>query len=119
MARLPASTRRPPDQHTHTSAVRGAPRYLVIPYEENRMTHFEQCLVDILAELTDTGASSISLTTTLDQQGVDSFVALRLARAIHDRSGVEIELESLFDYPTVRELAAYLDARAAQLAGAV
>jgi len=82
------------------------------------MTQSEQCLVDILAELTETGAGSISVTATLDQQGVDSFVALRLARAIHERTGVEIELESLFDYPTVRQLAAHLDAHAAQLAGA-
>ena len=57
--------------------------------EENRMTQFEQCLVDILAELTDAERSTISLTDTLDQQGVDSLVALRLARGIHAARPVE------------------------------
>jgi acyl carrier protein len=83
------------------------------------MTQFEQCLVDILAELTDAERGTISLTTTLDQQGVDSLVALRLARGIHDRTGIAIELESLFDYPSVRQLAQHLEALAAQKEGAV
>ncbi|TNC76422.1 acyl carrier protein [Janthinobacterium lividum] len=83
------------------------------------MNLFEQCLVDLLADLTNAERGAISLTTTLDQQGVDSFVALRLARAIHDRTGIELELETLFDYPSVCQLAQHLQARAAQTAGAV
>lgn len=83
------------------------------------MTQFEQCLVDILADLTATERSAISLTTTLDQQGVDSFIALRMARAVHDRTGIELELEKLFDYPTVSQLAQHLQSLAVQTEGAV
>jgi acyl carrier protein len=73
------------------------------------MIHFEQSLIEILAELTGAEAQQISLTDNLAEQGVDSFIALRMVRAIHDRTGVEIELELLYDYPTVRQLAQYVE----------
>lgn len=72
------------------------------------MTRFEQHLVEILAGLTEVAPASISLDATFDQQGVDSFIALRLAREIFDRTGIEIELELLFDYPSISQLAQYL-----------
>ena len=77
------------------------------------MTPIEQSLIAVLVELTDSRPEQISLTTSFDQQGVDSFIALRLMRAINDQFGVDLELELLFDYPNVQALAQLIDSRRA------
>jgi acyl carrier protein len=49
------------------------------------------------------------VTTSFADLGMDSLVGLRFSRKIQDLLGVEIELEWLFDYPTIRQLSEFLD----------
>jgi acyl carrier protein len=73
------------------------------------MTKREQGLRDALAELMEIDARELSLIVTFAEQGVDSLVGLRFAQKIEELCGREVELEWLFDYPTIRQLSQFLD----------
>ena len=75
------------------------------------MTTRELCLIEILADLIKIEAQQLSLTMTLTEQGVDSLIGLRFARKIQDVYDTEVDLEWLFDYPTIRQLSQFLDER--------
>ena len=75
------------------------------------MTKREQRLRDTLAALMEINPSELSLTTTFAEQGVDSLIGLRFAGQMQELFRTEIELEWLFDYPTIRELSGFLDER--------
>ncbi len=75
------------------------------------MTRYEQCLTELVAELVGE-SRQLSLTDTLLDQGIDSFLALRLVRGIEDRLGEKVELESLYDYPTIGMLAKFIEEQA-------
>jgi acyl carrier protein len=75
------------------------------------MTPRESSLREMLAELMEIEARELSLTMTFAEQGVDSLVGLRFARRIQDVTGIDVELEWVFDYPTIRQLAKFIDAR--------
>lgn len=75
------------------------------------MTKYEQYLREVLAELMDVDAQQLSLTATVFDQGMDSLVGLRLARKVQDFVGAEIELEWIYDYPTLQQLAGFLEER--------
>jgi acyl carrier protein len=72
------------------------------------MTELEQHLRSALAQVMEVDVQKISLTDTFAEQGVDSFIGLRFARKIQDLCGIEIELEWLFDHPTLRDLSLFL-----------
>jgi acyl carrier protein len=48
---------------------------------------------------------------TFAEQGVDSLIGLRFVRKIQDLVELDIELEWIFDYPTVQKLAEFLGVR--------
>lgn len=75
------------------------------------MTRYEQCLTELLAELVGE-PRQFSLTETFLDQGIDSFLALRLVRGIEDRLGVTVDLESLYDYPSIEQLAKFIEEQA-------
>lgn len=75
------------------------------------MNRRELWLRDALSELLGIDASQISLTHSFAEQGVDSLTGLRLTRKLEDILGVEVELEWLFDHPSIRELSQFLDER--------
>lgn len=77
-------------------------------------THLRIALADLLA----VAPEEVSLTTDLGAQGVDSLIALRLARKIADATGYDIDLEWLFDHPTLEQLAAFLEAQGATVSQA-
>ena len=79
------------------------------------MTPREEYLREALAELMAVEAKTLSLTTTFDEQGVDSLIGLRFVRKIQDATGMDIELEWVFDHPTIEQLAQFLDERAGRL----
>lgn len=81
------------------------------------MTEYESILRDALAELLAIDPTEVSLTTHFAEQGVDSLIGLRLARKVQDALGFEVELEWLFDYPTISELAAFLGQKSAECVG--
>lgn len=74
------------------------------------MTDLEQSLQTLLASLVERETAQISVTQLLSEQGVDSLIGLRFARKIQDLTGREVELEWLYDYPTIRQLANFLSA---------
>ena len=72
------------------------------------MKNFELHLAKVLAELLEVDVEQISMTLSFSDQGVDSLLALRFVRKIHDEFGINLELEVFFDYPSLRELAIHL-----------
>ena len=74
------------------------------------MTKVEKLLNDILCELT-AETRDFSLHETFAEHGIDSFLALRLMRGIEDATGRAIEMNVLFDYPTIAQLAQFIDAQ--------
>jgi acyl carrier protein len=75
------------------------------------MSNREQWLRNAMADVMQIEPAQISVEQSFAEQGVDSLMGLRLTRALQDDLGVEIELEWLFDYPNIRELAGYLDSQ--------
>lgn len=75
------------------------------------MSRRERWLRDVLAELMEIDASQISSDQSFSDQGVDSLTGLRLTRKLEDQLGVEVELEWLFDHPSIQALARFLDER--------
>lgn len=75
------------------------------------MSRREQWLRDVLAELMEIDASQISSDQSFSEQGLDSLTGLRLTRKLEDQLGVEVELEWLFDHPSIQALARFLDER--------
>jgi acyl carrier protein len=74
------------------------------------MTPLEERLRATLATLMDVEPDQLSVDTDLGEQGVDSLIGLRFARGIEELLGREIELEWLFDHPSIAQLASFLAA---------
>jgi acyl carrier protein len=75
------------------------------------MSRHEQWLRNALAELMEVDPAQVSLTRTFAEQGIDSLLGLRLTRKLADRLGTEVELEWIFDNPSIAELSRFLDER--------
>lgn len=75
--------------------------------------NYEQALRDALAALMEIEPAALALDQRLDEQGVDSLVGLRFARKVEDLIGAPVDLEWIYDYPTIAALAAHLGQRAA------
>jgi acyl carrier protein len=75
------------------------------------MSKHDEWLRTVLSELMQVDASQISSTQSFADQGVDSLIGLRLTRKLEDLLGVEVELEWLFDNPTIQDLSRFLDER--------
>lgn len=73
------------------------------------MSSREQLLRHALAGVIEVDAQEVSLTLPFAEQGVDSLVGLRFARQIQDLLDTEVELEWMFDHPTIRQLSEFLD----------
>ena len=73
------------------------------------MTQRERDVKAALAAVMELEPSQLSLTLTFAEQGLDSLMALRFARKIQDLFGSDIELEWLFDHPTIAQLCRFLD----------
>jgi polyketide synthase PksN len=64
-----------------------------------------------LAHILEVPVGDIDPTAPFHTFGVDSLAGLRLTRVLEDHLDTEVELEWLYDYPSIRELAIFLDAR--------
>lgn len=71
----------------------------------------EETLQQILREMLDVGEGEVTATSSFFELGLDSLLGLRFARRLQDAFGIEIEPEWLFDYPSVDQLARFLDQR--------
>ena len=76
------------------------------------MSMLQSHLIAALADVMEMPATQVSPSKSFTEQGLDSLTALRLARKIHDRTAIEIELEWLLDYPTILELERFLGEQA-------
>lgn len=79
------------------------------------MSNRETWLIAALASVLEVDPSQISVKQTFAEIGVDSLLGLRLTRKLEDQLGVEVELEWIFDHPSVRELSRFLDQRFGEL----
>ncbi len=75
------------------------------------MSSREQLLRCALAEVIEVEAHDVCVRTPFAEQGVDSLLGLRFVRRMQDLLGAEIELEWLFDHPSIEELSVFLDQR--------
>ena len=75
------------------------------------MSTSEEKLIQVLREALGQDAAQVTPQTGFAELGLDSIAGLRFARRAQDALGMDIELEWLFDYPNVAELARFLDAR--------
>jgi hypothetical protein len=73
------------------------------------ISHREQFLRSALAQLLEVDQHELSPTTPFAELGLDSLLGLRFTREIQDHLQAEVELEWLFDNPSIRELAGFLD----------
>jgi len=73
------------------------------------MEKHEQFLHETLASVMELDPDLVSCDTSFSEQGVDSLVGLRFARKIKDGLAVEFDPEWLYDYPTIVQLANFLD----------
>lgn len=82
------------------------------------MTEFERLLRDELAALLGVDPTSLRTDAPFDNLGVDSVIGLRLARKLEDLSGLPVDFEWVFDYPTLGQLAAFVETQKARPAAA-
>lgn len=76
------------------------------------LANLEMTLKMCLAEILEREPDTLSVTATLAEQGVDSLLGLRFAGKLSDQLDEEVELEWLYDHPTIAQLATFLEARA-------
>ena len=74
------------------------------------MINYEEKLLDALRE-TVGHELELSAQTGFAELGLDSLTGLRFLRKAQDALGVDIDLEWLFDHPSVAELARFLHER--------
>ncbi|MDZ4813756.1 MAG: acyl carrier protein [Pseudomonadota bacterium] len=82
---------------------------------EKSVSKHEAWLRDTLAELLEIDRTQLSVTQTFAELGMDSLIGLRLTRKLQDRIDEEVELEWIFDYPSIRQLSQFLDTRFGEL----
>ncbi|WP_332728242.1 acyl carrier protein [Pseudomonas sp. ESBL9] len=73
------------------------------------MTDLKHHLRDELAALLDMDPALVSTTAYFDELGVDSLIALRFARKVHDLTNIEIDVECVLENPTLAQLAVFVD----------
>jgi acyl carrier protein len=73
---------------------------------------YEQLLEQAIAEVMGLDAAAVSRTQSFFEQGLDSLAGLRMCRRLGDRIGFEVDIEWVFDHPTIELLAAFLRERA-------
>lgn len=73
------------------------------------MTTRERLIVDALAEVLPHAAPDRLLTERFDELGLDSLTGMRLAGQLETRMNRPVDIEWLYDHPSARQLAAFLD----------
>lgn len=73
------------------------------------MSPRERQLIDLLQTFLGQDAPPVVPQSRFDALGLDSLSSLRFARKAEEALGIEIDLEWLYDHPTVEELARFLD----------
>ncbi len=75
------------------------------------MSTNEEKLLLVLRKELEMDSTEATVHTGFAELGLDSIAGLRFARKAQDALGMHIELEWLFDYPSVAELARFLETR--------
>ncbi len=66
-------------------------------------------MVAILASLLEIPVEQISAETSFAEQGLDSLLALRFTRELQDATGIQIDPEWMYDFPSIRDLDRFID----------
>ncbi len=72
------------------------------------MNH-ELLLRSTIATVLMVDPAEVSTSRDFFEQGIDSLTGLRICRSLADTLGHDVELEWVFDYPTIELLAAHLE----------
>ena len=75
---------------------------------------YERLLVRTIAEVMGADPAAVSTSRSFFEQGVDSMSGLRICRRLGDQLGFDVDLEWVFDHPTIDQLAEHLRGRAAE-----
>jgi acyl carrier protein len=78
------------------------------------MMSYEHLLAQTIAEVMGLAPDSVSRSRSFFEQGMDSLAGLRICRRLGDRLGFEVDIEWVFDHPTIDLLASFLRERAAE-----
>lgn len=76
------------------------------------MTAREREIVDTLAEMLQHDDPQRLLMARFDELGLDSLTGMRLAARLEARLNMPVDIEWLYDHPSARQLAAFLDSHA-------
>jgi acyl carrier protein len=71
------------------------------------MNDLEAIIATTLAEILECEVMP-PITASFDSLGLDSLLGMRFAGKLADRFGMEVELEWLYDFPTIEQLASFL-----------
>lgn len=77
---------------------------------------YEPLLRSTIAQALGVDPGQVSTSRDFFEQGIDSLTGLRICRSLADALGRDVELEWVFDYPTVELLAAHLERQSAAAA---
>jgi hypothetical protein len=69
----------------------------------------EEIVRRALGSVLEVSADSLVPTALFADYGVDSLIGLRFARRLEEELDAPVEIEWLFDHPTIRQLAVFLD----------
>jgi len=70
---------------------------------------YELLLRGTIAKVMGIDPEGISGSRSFFEQGIDSLSALRICRSLADALGHDVELDWVFDHPTIEQLAAHLE----------
>jgi acyl carrier protein len=68
----------------------------------------EHLLADLVGSIVEIAPDKIDRDARFDRYGIDSAAAISLAEELEQRLGRPLESTLLYDYPTIRTLAAFL-----------
>ncbi len=75
------------------------------------MSSREQWMQETLSRLMEVDPDRIEIAGSFGDMGIDSLIGLRFVREMQEEFGFEIELDWLYDNPSIRELSSFIDDR--------
>ncbi|WP_063049915.1 acyl carrier protein [Nocardia arthritidis] len=76
----------------------------------SRSTTIQDWLVERVADYTERAPHEVDPVVPLAELGLDSVSAVSLCGEIEDRWSLEVDPVLVFEYPTIADIAAYIDA---------
>lgn len=84
-------------------------RKIVSDIDLKEQTPAHITLTHLLAKAMEILPTQINLEQTFMEQGCNSLILIRFASLIKDRSSYDIEIDTIFSYPSINSLATYIN----------